>query len=66
MDMETLQQISPMTWIIIVAAIVITIAVLFNKAIKFALKIAAIAVAAAFVVYFLIQNGIIEPPPWGN
>ena len=66
--METVQQIDPMTWIIIVAAMVISIAVILNKAIKFVLKLAAIGVCLLFVVYFLIQAGVIMPPelPGGN
>ena len=66
--MESVQAISPMMWMILVAAAVISIAVLFNKAVKFALKLAVIAVMAVFVIYFLVQAGIIPPPtlPEGN
>lgn len=66
MDMETLKDIAPLTWIIIAAALVISIAVLFNKAIKRLLKVAVILVAAAFVIYFLVQNGVIDPPNWNR
>ena len=64
--MEALEQIDPMTWIIIAAAAVISVAVLFNKAIKFALKIAAIMVCLIFVLYFLVQAGVVTLPSTGK
>lgn len=60
--MESLQTIDAMTWIIIAAAVIISITVLFNKAIKLMLKLAVISVAVLFVVYFLIQAGVIKMP----
>ena len=60
--METLSTINPMTWLILVAAIIICVLVLFAKAIKFTLKLAVIAVMLAFVTYFLQQAGIIQFP----
>ncbi len=66
MDMESLQNMPPMTWMIIVAAIIITGAVLFSKAIKVLLKLAVILVMVLFVVYFLVQAGIIEIPNIGK
>lgn len=60
--MESLKTIDAMTWIIIAAAIVISVAVLFNKAIKFVLKLAVIGVLGLFVVYFLVQAGVITIP----
>ncbi len=56
--METLANISPMTWIILIAAVIICVSVLFAKAIKFVLKLAVIVVMLLFVVYFLRQAGI--------
>jgi hypothetical protein len=64
--MESLQAIDPMTWIIIGAAVIICAAVLFAKAIKFALKLAVIAVMLLFIAYFLVQAGIIELPTQGH
>jgi low affinity Fe/Cu permease len=64
--MENLSSISPMTWIIILAAALIGAFVLFNKAVKLTLKLAVIVVMVLFVVYFLIQAGLVEPPPLGN
>ena len=64
--MESLQTINPMTWIIIIAALLISVIVLFNKAVKFILKLAVIGVMVLFVAYFLIQAGIIEAPTFGN
>lgn len=66
MTMETLQSIPPMTWMIIVSAVIITVAVLFSKAIKALLKMAVILVMITFVVYFLVQAGIIELPGFGK
>lgn len=66
MDIEALQSMNPMVWIIIVAAVVISIAVLFNKAIKWFLKLAAIAVALMFVVYYLVQANVITLPFGGS
>lgn len=64
--MESLQSIDPMTWIIIIAAVVISTVVLFNKAVKFILKIAVISVMILFLLYFLIQAGVIEAPSLGG
>ncbi|MDH3982018.1 MAG: hypothetical protein OES84_03860 [Kiritimatiellaceae bacterium] len=64
--METVQAIDPMTWIIIISAIVIGIAVLLNKAVKLPLKLAVIAVVLLFVAYFLVEAGILQPPTSGN
>ncbi len=66
MHMETLQSIPPMTWMIIIAATVISGAVLFSKAIKALLKLAVILVMVAFVIYFLVQAGVIELPNLGH
>lgn len=49
-----------MTWMIVAATVVIVVAVVFNKAIKLALKLAAIGVVVLFAAYFLIQDGIIQ------
>ncbi len=64
--MESLQSIDPMTWIIVVVAVLISTVVLFNKAVKFILKIAVIGVMILFVVYFLVQAGILELPNIGT
>jgi hypothetical protein len=66
MNIEALKDLDSMTWIIIAAAGIIGVAVLFNKAIKFMLKLAVIAVMILFVGYFLVQAGIIELPNMGN
>lgn len=66
MDIEAIKTMHPMVWIIIVAAIVICSTVLFNKAIKFVLKLAVIGVAILFVVYFLVQANVIVPPTFGK
>lgn len=55
-----------MVWIIIAAAIFITVGVFFNKAIKFALKLATVAVVLLFVVYFLVQAQVIILPTIGK
>lgn len=60
--MDALQSISPMTWLIIIAAVFICTTVLFNKAIKLFLKFAVLAVIFLFVAYFLIEAGIIPHP----
>ena len=60
--MEVLQNIDSMTWLIIAAAIIICISVLFAKAIKNILKIAVIGVMILLVGYFLIQARIIVLP----
>jgi hypothetical protein len=66
MDIEAIKTMHPMVWIIIVAAVIISSAVLFNKAIKFVLKLAVIGVAILFVVYFLVQANVIELPTLGK
>jgi len=66
MNLETLKSMSPMVWIIIAAAIFITVGVFFNKAIKFALKLATVAVVLLFVVYFLVQAQVIILPTIGK
>ena len=63
---DALQNIPPMTWMIIAAAAIICLVVVFNKAVKFMLKLAVIAVMLVFVVYFLVQAGIIELPAIGT
>lgn len=64
--MEKLQSISPMAWIIIGTAVLISMLVLFNKAVKFILKLAVIIVMVLFVVYFLVQAGVMESPNIGK
>ena len=66
MDMEALQTMHPMVWIILVSAVIISVTVLFNKAIKFVLKLAVFAVVAMFVIYFLVQANVIVLPMDGN
>ena len=56
------KEMDPMIWIITAAAVIISIAVLFNKAIKLFLKLAVIGVVALVVLYFLVQSGLIELP----
>lgn len=57
--MEALQSISPMTWLVMIAAVIISTVVLFNKAVKFMLKLAVIVVMLLLAIYFLHQAGII-------
>jgi len=66
MDTETLKSVDTMTWLIAAVAAVICSAVLFNKAIRFMLKLAVIAVLALIVGYFLVQSGVIELPIRGQ
>lgn len=66
MDTEALQTMNPMVWLIIASAIIISIAVLFNKAIKLVLKLAVIAVVVLFVFYFLVQANVIVLPGFGK
>lgn len=61
--MEAVQAVSPMMWMIFIAATIITLAVLINKAVKLVMKVAVIAVMAGLVLYFLVQAGLILPPP---
>ena len=60
--MEELSTIDPMTWMIVVSAIIICVLALFSKAIKTMLKLAVIVVMLVFVAYFLVQAGIIQLP----
>ena len=57
--MEPLRSVPPMTWLILLAAAVICLFVLFNKAVKLMLKLAVIGVMALLVGYFLRQAGIL-------
>ena len=66
MDMEALQTMNPMVWIILISAVIISIAVLFNKAVKFLLKLAVLIVVAMFAVYFLVQANVIVLPTIGK
>ena len=60
------ESIPPMHWIIFAAAACITVAAILNKAIKVLLKVAIIGVVLLFVVYFLVQDGVIVLPTFGN
>jgi hypothetical protein len=60
--MEALSTIPPMTWMIVISAIIICALALFAKAIKTTLKLAIIAVMLLFIAYFLVQAGIIQLP----
>lgn len=64
--MEALESIQPMHWIIFAAAAFIGVTVIFNKAIKLLLKLAVIGVILLFVIYFLVQAGVVEPPAIGS
>ncbi|MEA2069327.1 MAG: hypothetical protein U9P12_09010 [Verrucomicrobiota bacterium] len=57
-----LSDIEPMVWLIIGAATIISVAVVFAKTIKVVLKLAVVAVMLAFVGYYLVQAGIIQLP----
>ena len=59
--MEALKSLDPMTLLISIAAAIICCLVLFNKAVKFMLKLAVIGVMLICVVYFLVQAGVIGP-----
>ena len=56
------ESIPPMHWIIFAAAAFITVAAILNKAIKIILKVAIIVVVLMFVIYFLVQDGVIVLP----
>ena len=66
MDMESLKNLDSMAWIILAAAGIICAVAVFNKAIKFMLKLAVILVMLLFVGYFLVQGGVIELPNIGK
>lgn len=66
MDLEALKIMHPMVWIILVSAVIISIAVLFNKAITLVLKLAVLGVVAMFVIYFLVQANVIVLPDFGS
>ena len=57
--MENLQNIDPLTALVLVAACIIIVLVLFAKAIKGLLKISIITTMIACILYFLRQAGII-------
>ena len=57
--MENLQNIDPTTAVVLIAASVIIVLVLFAKFIKGLLKIAIITTMIACILYFLRQAGII-------
>jgi len=50
------------TVLIVLAAVIISVMVVFARAIKVSLKLAVIAVMLIFIVYFLHQAGIIQFP----
>ena len=64
--MEFFELMNTTGWLVVAAAFVIIVLVLFAKAIKAALKIAVIVVMLAFIVYFLHQAGMIQIPGIGN
>jgi hypothetical protein len=64
--MELFESMSTTGWMVIAAALIIIILVLFAKAIKATLKTAVIIVMLAFIVYFLHQAGLIQIPGIGN
>ncbi|MDZ8118655.1 hypothetical protein [Pontiella agarivorans] len=66
MNIEALKTMSPMVWIILAAAAFISVTVIFNKAIKVLLKLAAIGVVLLFALYFLVQANVISLPTFGN
>ena len=49
-------------WMVIAAALIIIVLVIFAKAIKFSLKLAVVAVMLVFILYFLHQAGILSFP----
>jgi hypothetical protein len=64
--MELFESMSTTGWMVVAAATVIIILVLFAKAIKASLKIAVIVVMLVFIIYFLHQAGLIQIPGAGN
>ncbi len=56
--MEFFQHFDPLTWLVLASALIISIMVLFAKAIKFVLKLVVIGVMLLFVIYFLRQAGL--------
>jgi len=57
--MEFIHQLDPMTAIILIAATLIVVLVLFSKFMHIILKLAIIAVMVFCMLYFLRQAGII-------
>jgi hypothetical protein len=60
--MEALSHLDPMTWIIIIAAVIICALTVLSKAIHLTMKLAIIVVMLAFIAYFLRQAGVIQLP----
>ncbi|MBT8045992.1 MAG: hypothetical protein KJN67_02385 [Pontiella sp.] len=58
--MTPLQNMDPMTWIILICGFVICVAALVSKAIRLALKLAVIVVMVIYMAYFLTEAGIIN------
>ena len=60
--MDLIATMSTTGLMVIAAASVIIVLVLFSKAIKFILKLAVVAVMLMFITYFLVQAGAITIP----
>lgn len=56
--MESLSTLSPLTWMILIAGILIFIFVTFSKVIKFILKLAVVVVILAMIAYALRMEGL--------
>ena len=65
-SVEALKDMDAMTWTMLAAAVAISIAVLFNKAIKWFLKLVVIAVVLFAAAYFLMDAGVLELPRLGG
>jgi hypothetical protein len=64
--MEIFESMSATGWMVVAAATVIIILVLFSRVIKAMLKVAVILVMLIFILYFLHQAGIIQIPGIGS
>lgn len=63
--MEIFESMNATGWMVVAAASIIIVLVLFHKAVKTVLKIGVIIVMLIFITYFLHQAGIIQIPGIG-
>jgi hypothetical protein len=64
--MEIFNSMNATGWMVVAAAGIIIVLVLFSRVIKAMLKTAVVLVMLMFIVYFLHQAGIIQIPGIGN
>ena len=56
--METLSTLSPLTWMILIAGVIIFALVVFSKVIKIILKVAVVLVILGMIAYALRMEGL--------